>query len=292
MASIESWWKDLSNDISADVGVQNLTPNHPFPLQSTDDAASISFWSLSPRNSYRPQFGSASPITIPLIHSWYGPLVGIVSTFTFEQIVHNWHQFDCIVTSHCTRTTFCKMTTSDDNIKWFHQHVSSTYNLLETAVPMADVAMYTIKHIKRLTLTHFSNKVKSDFFRILVDYSQAKGTLIAFYLEPITTCLLELIDDDWFNQDAFLAYHLSMPIVVPEQSSPVANLLEQGTPLTNNLSEHAKKDLSRQLQRIHVEHSENIPKHLNRLLLMRKVYIKNWLLLLPILPWLHLWTLK
>jgi hypothetical protein len=29
---------------------------------------------------------------------------------------------------------------------------------------------------------------------------------------------------------------------------------------TNNLSEHAKKVLSRQLQRIHVEHSENIPK--------------------------------
>ncbi len=30
--------------------------------------------------------------------------------------------------------------------------------------------------------------------------------------------------------------------------------------MTNNLSEHAKKVLSRQLQRIHVEHSENIPK--------------------------------
>ncbi len=58
---------------------------------------------------------------------------------------------------------------------------------------MADVAMYTIKYIKRLTLTHVSNKVKSDFFRILVDYSRAKGTLIAFYLEPITTHLLELI---------------------------------------------------------------------------------------------------
>ncbi len=78
------------------------------------------------------------------------------------------------------------------------------------AVPMADVAMYTIKYIKRL-LTHVSNKVKSDFFRILVDYSQAKGTLIAFYLEPITTRLLELIDDEEFNQDAFLTYHLSMP---------------------------------------------------------------------------------
>jgi hypothetical protein len=57
-----------------------------------------------------------------------------------------------------------------------------------------------------------------------------------------------------------VTYHLSMPIVVPEHPSPLANLLEQGTPLTNNLSEHAKKDLSRQLQRIYVEHSENIPK--------------------------------
>jgi hypothetical protein len=47
------------------------------------------------------------------------------------------------------------MTTSDDNIKWFHQHVSSTYNLLETAVPMVDVAMYTIKHIKDFALVMY-----------------------------------------------------------------------------------------------------------------------------------------
>jgi hypothetical protein len=53
------------------------------PPQSTDDAASDSFWTPPPRNSYRPQFGTASPITIPLIYSWYGPLVRIVSTFTF-----------------------------------------------------------------------------------------------------------------------------------------------------------------------------------------------------------------
>ncbi len=57
-----------------------------------------------------------------------------------------------------------------------------------------------------------------------------------------------------------MTYHLSMPVNVPEQSSPLANLLEQGTPLTNNLSEHTKKVWSRQLQRIYVEHSENIPK--------------------------------
>ena len=57
-----------------------------------------------------------------------------------------------------------------------------------------------------------------------------------------------------------MTYHLSMPIVVPEHPSPLANLLEQGTSLTNNLSEHTKNVTSRQLQRIHVEYSENIPK--------------------------------
>jgi hypothetical protein len=95
------------------------------------------------------------------------------------------------------------MTTSGDNIKWFHKHVSSTYHLLETAVSMTDVAMYTIKHIKRLILTHVSNKVKSDFFRVVVEYSKAKGNLIAYYIEPITVRLLELIDDEEFNQDNF-----------------------------------------------------------------------------------------
>ncbi len=68
------------------------------------------------------------------------------------------------------------------------------------------------------------------------------------------------MDDDEFNVYNFVTYHLSMPIAVPEHPSPLANLLEQGTPLINNLSEHAKKDFSRRLQRIHVEHSENIPK--------------------------------
>jgi hypothetical protein len=174
--------------------------------------------------------------------------------------MHTCHCFDCIVTSHCTRTTFCKMTNSDDNIKWFHCHCSSTYNWLETAVPMVDMAMFTINHIKRLSISQVLEKVKSDFFRIILEYSKANGNFVAFYIKLITARLLDLIEDDEFNEDNFMTYHLSMPIVVPEQSSSLANLLKQGTPLTNNLSEHAKKVLSRQLQRIHVEHSENIPK--------------------------------
>ncbi len=171
----------------------------------------------------------------------------------------NWHQFHCIVTLHWTRTTFCKMTTSGDNIKWFHQHVSSTYNLLETAVPMVDVAMYTIKHIKRLCLSHVSEKVKSGFFRVVINYSKAKGNLIAFFMEPITVHLLELIDDEEFHQDKFMMYHLSMPIAIPRQSSPLSNLIEQDTPLTSNLSELSMNVRSRQLQRINVGDPKNIP---------------------------------
>ena len=182
MTPIESCLRELSNGILVNVGVQNLTPNHPFPLQNTGIAASNRFWLSPPRNSYHPQIGSASAITIQLIHAWCGPSLGMVSTFSFEQIVHNCHQFDCIVMSHCTRTPFCKMTNADDNIKWFHQHCSSTYNWLETAVPMVDIATFTIKHIKRLCLSHVSKKVKSDFFKILLDYSKAKGNLVVFFI--------------------------------------------------------------------------------------------------------------
>jgi hypothetical protein len=151
------------------------------------------------------------------------------------------------------------MTTSDDNIKWFHQHVSSTYNLLETAVPMIDVAMYTIKHINRLFISHVSEKVKSDFFRIVIEYSKSNGNLVAFYIEAITTRLLDLIEDDEFNVDNFMTYHLSMPIAVPGQSSLLSNLIEQDTPLTSNLSELTKIVRSRQLQRLNVGDSKNIP---------------------------------
>jgi hypothetical protein len=177
------------------------------------------------------------------------------------------------------------MVNFDDYIKWFHQHYSSTYNLVETAIPMVDIAMFTIKHIKRLCLSHVSEKVKSDFFKILLDYSKANGSLIVFFIEPIMLHLLNLIEDDELNVDNFITYFLSMPIGVQEQSFPLANLLEQGTLLTNNLSEHTKK-FGQGNHKESTCNTQRIP--LNRNLLMRKVYIQNWLLLLPILPRLNL----
>ncbi len=108
------------------------------------------------------------------------------------------------------------MTTSVDNIQWFHKHASSTYHLLETSVPIADVAMHTIKYIKRLTLTQVSEKVKSDFFRMQINYIKAQGNLVAFFIEPITTRLLDLIDDDEFNEGCFFGIsfvHAKSPII-------------------------------------------------------------------------------
>jgi hypothetical protein len=83
--------------------------------------------------------------------------------------------------------------------------------------------------------------------------------LLHFYIEPIAARLLDLIEDDEFNVDNFMTYNLSMPIAIPGQSSPLSNLIEQGTPLTSNLSELTKIVGSRQLQRINVGDSKNIP---------------------------------
>ncbi len=46
-------------------------------------------------------------------------------------------------------------------------------------------------------------KVKSDIFKILLEYSNANVNLVVFYIEPITAHLLNLIKDDEFNVDNF-----------------------------------------------------------------------------------------
>jgi hypothetical protein len=54
-----------------------------------------------------------------------------------------------------------------------------------------------------------------------------------------------------------MTYHLSLPIGIPGQSSPLSILIEQDTPLTSNLSELSKNVRSRQLQRINVGDPKN-----------------------------------
>ncbi len=71
MAPIESCWRALSNNILVDIGVQNLTPNHPFPHQNTGIAASDSFWPSPPRNSYPPSYNHTINSFIIWTISWY-----------------------------------------------------------------------------------------------------------------------------------------------------------------------------------------------------------------------------
>jgi hypothetical protein len=106
-------------------------------------------------------------------------------------------------------------------------------------------------------------KVKDSYhgLRCYVGQTQHKvieySNLVAFCIEPITARLLDLIEDDEFNVDNFMTYHLSLPIATPGQSSPLSNVLEQDTPLTSNLSELSKNVRSRQLQRINVRDPKN-----------------------------------
>jgi hypothetical protein len=96
--------------------------------------------------------------------------------------------------------------------------------------------------------------VKSDLFRVVIDYSKAKGNLIAFYIEPITARLLELNDDAEFNEANFLIY-LPNP-----QSSPSSKLIQQDTPLASNISKVRINVRSRVLQRFNVGSStKSIP---------------------------------
>ncbi len=110
---------------------------------------------------------------------------------------------------------------------------------------------------KDFALVMSQKKVKSYFFRVVVDHCKAKGNLIALFIEPITARLLEPIDDEEFDQAKFMTYHLSMPISVPQHSSPSSKLIEQDTPLTSNLSELSNNVRSRQLQRINVGDPKN-----------------------------------
>ncbi len=55
-----------------------------------------------------------------------------------------------------------KMADSQDNLNWFLQHCTKSHYLLETYVPMYDVAIMILKHIIGLNILFVSNKVIDD----------------------------------------------------------------------------------------------------------------------------------
>ncbi len=55
-----------------------------------------------------------------------------------------------------------KMADSEDNLNWFLQLCTKFHYLLETDVPMYDVALMIMKHFIRLNILFVSNKVIDD----------------------------------------------------------------------------------------------------------------------------------
>ena len=60
-----------------------------------------------------------------------------------------------------------KMADSKDNLNWFLQHRTDFHYLLETDVPMYNVALMMMKHIIGLSILFVSNKVLDDLQRTI-----------------------------------------------------------------------------------------------------------------------------
>ncbi len=108
------------------------------------------------------------------------------------------------------------MSDSLDNLNWFYQHYTGVCYLLETDVPMYDVANFIMEYIIRLEILFVSNKVKADLMMDISVFNKSKSKLIALYVEPIAILLMQLIRDDNFSVCKLKALHEST-IVTAEQ---------------------------------------------------------------------------
>jgi hypothetical protein len=145
-----------------------------------------------------------------------------------------------------------KMADSEDNLNWFLQHCTEFHYLLETDVPMCNVALMIMKHIIGLSILFVSNKVLDDLQRTISAFTKSKSKHLTLYIKLIANCLMQLNADDSFSVCNFKALHESIiaisggatSVVSGEQSgaaaSPVASG-EQNTSLTSNLSERSKQ---------------------------------------------------
>ena len=117
-----------------------------------------------------------------------------------------------------------------DNLKWFYEHCSSHHYLLETAMPMLDVAVLIMDHIKILDILFVSNQVKANLVR------QCSEKHLLVYVESITRMLLDVMADENFQHDKLIELHASIMATGASAATPLASGEEQTTPLTSNVS--------------------------------------------------------
>ncbi len=92
-----------------------------------------------------------------------------------------------------------KMADSKDNLNWFLQHCTKFHYLLETDVPMYDVALMIMKHIIGLNILFVSNKVIDDLQWTISDFTKSKSKHLMLYINPIANHLMQLNGDDSFS---------------------------------------------------------------------------------------------
>ncbi len=129
-----------------------------------------------------------------------------------------------------------KMADSKDNLNWFLQHCIKFHYLLETDVPMYDVALMIMKHIIGLNISFVSNKVLDDLQRTISEFTKSKSKHFMLYIKPIANPLMQLNGDDSLSVSNFKALHESimatsgalMLVVSGEQSGAVASPVVSG----------------------------------------------------------------
>ncbi len=89
-----------------------------------------------------------------------------------------------------------KMADSKDNVNWFLQHCSKFHYLLETDVPMYNVALMIMKHIIGLNILFVSDKVINDLQRTISAFTKSKSKHLMLYIKPIANRLMQLNGDD------------------------------------------------------------------------------------------------
>jgi hypothetical protein len=69
------------------------------------------------------------------------------------------------------------MADSEDNLNWLLQHSTKFQYLLETDMPMYNVALMIMKHIIGLCILFVSNKVLDDLQRTISAFTKSKSKI-------------------------------------------------------------------------------------------------------------------
>jgi hypothetical protein len=132
-----------------------------------------------------------------------------------------------------------------DNLKWFYKHCSSHHYLLETAMPMLDIAVFIMNHIITLDILFVSNQVKADLVRSIANFTKTQciEKHLLVYVESIILMLLDVIADENFQHDKLIELHASIMATGASAGTPLASGEEQTTPLTRIVSAPPQQNL-------------------------------------------------